>query len=227
MDVSIIPVTCQDDEDTNITCASAAGFPDVRHCWVRRGSPSVVDQMAGVATEGIKIEIVGFDAPREKILYTYCSCTNVLNERESGLRDLLCNIPPVGLVRDNDHQSVCPPILRSSDEADSPAEIDSISRGASSDRGIRMAALLRVRQSREVNRNFKVRGRKLHDLLEQLPRLTAICLAMEGSAEEKERCRLQGIADSSLCHHLLGIAKFLSNSHRRIPEASVLPEKLL
>ena len=102
MDVSIIRVTGQDDEDTNFTFASAAAFPDVRHCGVHRGRPSVCDHMAGAATEGIKVEMAGDDVPRDERLQIYFSCTSELNERESGPRDPSCNIPPVGLVRDND-----------------------------------------------------------------------------------------------------------------------------
>lgn len=66
MDLSIFPVTGHDDEDTNTTFASAAAFPDVRQCGVHRGSPGIFDQMAGTATESIKVEIAGEDAPQDE-----------------------------------------------------------------------------------------------------------------------------------------------------------------
>ena len=113
MDVSIIPVTGQDDEDTNFTFASAAAFPDVRHCGVLPGRPDVCDHMAGAATEAIKVEVVGDDVPRDGRLHSYCTCTSELTERESGLRDPSRNIPRVALVRHIDDQRVCPPILPS------------------------------------------------------------------------------------------------------------------
>ena len=102
MDVSIIRVTGQDDEDTNITLASAAAFPDDCHCGVRLGNPGVCDQMAGAATEGIKVEMAGDDRAQDGRVHMCFICTSVLNVRESGFRDPSCNIPLVGLVRDND-----------------------------------------------------------------------------------------------------------------------------